>query len=130
MRSMINRIATTSAVLLAVGGVSLAAPSSAEEGCPNNITCTYAGGTDIDGGAYNTKLTERAPGTVLQNFDQGLRDRLSSWKNNSNTGAKFFKGLGGTGDCASMFANARASASAGNPDSNVNKSHDYRNRCV
>ncbi|WP_134738753.1 hypothetical protein [Nocardioides sp. 503] len=109
----------------------LAAPGVARaESCANNRTCTYAGGTNHDGGAYNTLLTVRTPGTGLANMDPGLRNRLSSWKNTSGTGARFFYGLSGNGNCVSMFANDQASASASNPDDNQAESHSYTNRCT
>ncbi len=123
------------ATAMSVGVLGFAIPalgaqsSAREEPCANNRTCTFAGGVNHDGGSYETLLTVRSPGTSLANLDPGLRFRLSSWKNTSSTGARFFYGLGGNGTCVSMFANDQASASVGNPDDNKAQSHSYTRRC-
>lgn len=132
-QSLLSTVIATlmSVVVLGVAVPALASPQlQREQACGPGRTCTYAGGVNHDGGSYEVPLTVRLPGAPLANMDPGLRNRLSSWKNTSATGARFFYGLNGTGRCVSMFANSQASAAVGNPDDNQAESHGYDRRCL
>ncbi|MEV8373996.1 peptidase inhibitor family I36 protein [Kribbella sp. NPDC056861] len=129
LRNRIGLIAVATATISAGAVVAASTPAQAEEACYANKICIYAGGTGHDGGAYNTELGYRAPGVGLANISAGNRNRLSSWKNRSNTGARFYYSLNGSGTCVSMRAFAQASASASNPDDNQAESHAYTRSC-
>jgi hypothetical protein len=126
-------ITTTMAVVgLGFGVPAIAAPSApaaAGSDCSNNTTCIYAGGVNHDGGSYNTKLGYRSPNTALANISTANRNRLSSWINKSNVGARFYYDTNGNGTCVSMYSNDMASASASNPDDNEAESHAYTRTC-
>lgn len=93
--------------------------------CPSNNTCAY-----VDAN-YNTFMGNRVAGTGLQNISEGNRNRLSSWINNSGTGARFYYGLNGTGTCVPMYANNRATVVPGhyNPDNDQAESWAFTRTC-
>lgn len=131
VRSRLGLLAVTT-TLTAAGALTVAVSSaSAEQACQANITCVYAGGVGHDGGSYEVQLGTRSPGTGLANISESNRNRLSSWKNRSNTGARFYYDTtqNGLGTCVSMRAFSQASASVGNPDDNQAEAHAYNRAC-
>lgn len=109
---------------LAVGVPALAAAddtaSLAE--CSGNRTCTFDG-------SYTDFLGSRTPGSPREVMSVGARNRLSSWINYTSTGSRFYYNTTGNNDCVPMYANDRASASAGNPDNNQAESWAFTRVC-
>lgn len=125
-RSLLVSLGVSAGLVLGavgLGAPALAAPAAPAATCSGNLTCTF---TDA---GYKTFLGSRAPGVGLQDISAGNRNKLSSWINYTDTGARFYYNTGGGGTCVSMGANNRASASASNPDNDQAESWAFTRAC-
>lgn len=125
-RSLLVSLGVSAGLVLGavgLGAPALAAPAAPAATCSGNLTCTY-----VNAG-YSTFLGSRAPGVGLQDISAGNRNKLSSWINYTDTGARFYYNTGGGGTCVSMGANNRASASASNPDNDQAESWAFTRAC-
>lgn len=124
----INSRVLTCAIVGAMGvgslGLVFPALASAAHACDGfgAVTCIYDG-------SYSSRLGYRSPGSPRENISVVNRNKLSSWINDSGTGARFYYKLDGMGTCVPMYAHNMASASSGNPDNNEAESHAYTRIC-
>lgn len=125
-RSVWTSLGVCTGIVLGAIGLAvpaLAAQTAAEVKCSGSQTCAYYNAN------YDGFLGDRVPGTGLENILVQNRNKLSSWINNSSTGARFYYNTGGGGKCVSMGANNRASASASNPDNDQAESWAFTRTC-
>lgn len=119
-----------SAGIIGVGVPALAAttiPSASYVTCPGgNVTCEF----DAQNYVAGTAIGYRAPGVARADISTTNRNLLSSWINYTSTSARFYYGTGGNGNCVTMGANRRATATGSlNPDDNNAESHGFDRAC-